>query len=166
MLDEPDTLALNCIVWLTGTEPLAGKTLKYFHTDSWEVEAINWTPTLRAEFKKRCGYDLIPFLPVIAGRIVDSLESYRRYYRGTRGAVWERLALIKAWPIAGHKALGKRFVVRTGAFGDARLWDEIRGDCHGAVAARAFRSLNFGVIGNTYTHMTDMPTVPVATKNR
>src|SRR5207249_9422868 len=45
-----------------------------------------------------------------AGRIVDSLESYRRYYRGTRGAVWERLALIKAWPIAGHKALGKRFL--------------------------------------------------------
>ena len=30
--------------------PLAGNTLKYLHTDSWEVEAVNWTPTLRAEF--------------------------------------------------------------------------------------------------------------------
>lgn len=45
-----------------------------------------------------------------AGRIVDSLESFRRYYRGSRGAVWERLALIKAWPIAGDRALGKRFL--------------------------------------------------------
>ncbi len=25
--------------------PLAGNTLRYLHTDSWEVEAINWTPT-------------------------------------------------------------------------------------------------------------------------
>lgn len=52
--------------------PLAGRTLKYLHTDSWEVEAINWTPTLREEFRKRRGYDLLPFLPVMAGRIVDS----------------------------------------------------------------------------------------------
>ena len=47
--------------------PLAGKTLKYLHTDSWEVEAVNWTPTLREEFRKRRGYDLLPCLPV-AGR--------------------------------------------------------------------------------------------------
>jgi len=32
--------------------PLAGRTLKYLHTDSWEVEAINWTPTLREEFRR------------------------------------------------------------------------------------------------------------------
>ena len=52
--------------------PLAGKTLKYLHTDSWEVENVNWTPTLRAEFQKRCGYDLLPWLPVISGKIVNS----------------------------------------------------------------------------------------------
>jgi glutamate-ammonia-ligase adenylyltransferase len=45
-----------------------------------------------------------------SGRIVDSLESYRQYYRGSRGAVWERLALIKAWPIAGDTPLGTRFL--------------------------------------------------------
>ena len=54
--------------------PLAGKTLKYLHTDSWEVEASNWTPTLREEFRKRRGYDLLPLLPVLAGRIVDSRD--------------------------------------------------------------------------------------------
>lgn len=51
---------------------LAGTTLKYLHTDSWEVEAINWTPSLREEFRQRRGYDLLNYLPVIAGRIVDS----------------------------------------------------------------------------------------------
>lgn len=54
-------------------------------------------------------------------------------------------------------SLGKRFEVRTGAFSDERLWRELRADCLGAAAARAFRGLRFAVIGNTYTHMSDMP---------
>ena len=53
--------------------------------------------------------------------------------------------------------LGKSFKVVTGHFGDERLWDELRSDCLGASAARLFASLNFGVIGKTYDHMTDMP---------
>jgi len=68
--------------------PLAGKTLKYLHTDSWEVEAVNWTPTLRVEFQKRRGYDPIPWLPVIAGRIVNSRDESDRFlfdFRKTLG---------------------------------------------------------------------------------
>ncbi|MGD0036537.1 MAG: glycosyl hydrolase [Bacteroidota bacterium] len=67
---------------------LVGKTLKYLHTDSWEVEAVNWTPTLRAEFQKRRGYDPVPWLPVIAGRIVNSREESDRFlfdFRKTLG---------------------------------------------------------------------------------
>ena len=62
--------------------------LKYLHTDSWEVEAVNWTPTLRAEFLKRNGYDFLPWLPVLAGRIVNSREESDRFlfdYRKTLG---------------------------------------------------------------------------------
>lgn len=55
-------------------------------------------------------------------------------------------------------SLGKAFKVITGHFGDERLWTEVREDCKGAAAANAFRKLHFGVIGNTYTNMTDMPT--------
>lgn len=44
------------------------------------------------------------------GRIVESLERCRRYYRGTRGEAWERLALIKADCVAGDASLGKRFL--------------------------------------------------------
>ena len=68
--------------------PLAGKTLKYLHTDSWEIELANWTPTLRAEFQKRRGYDLLPWLPVLAGRIVNGREESDRFlfdYRKTLG---------------------------------------------------------------------------------
>jgi hypothetical protein len=68
--------------------PLAGRTLKYLHTDSWEVEVANWTPTLREEFRTRRGYDLLPYLPVIAGRIVDSRPVSNRFlndFRRTMG---------------------------------------------------------------------------------
>jgi len=68
--------------------PLAGKTLKYLHTDSWEVEVANWTGTLREEFHRRRGYDLLPYLPVIAGRIVDSRQVSNRFlndFRRTMG---------------------------------------------------------------------------------
>ena len=53
--------------------------------------------------------------------------------------------------------LGKAFKVRTGHFKDHRFWNEVTSDCAGAAAARAFKSLNFGVIGKTYDGMTDMP---------
>ena len=68
--------------------PLAGKSLKYLHTDSWEIELANWTPTLRDEFQKRHGYDLTPWLPVLAGRIVNSRAESDRFlfdYRKTLG---------------------------------------------------------------------------------
>jgi len=68
--------------------PLVGKSLKYLHTDSWEIELANWTPTLRDEFQKRHGYDLMPWLPVLAGRIVNSRAESDRFlfdYRKTLG---------------------------------------------------------------------------------
>jgi hypothetical protein len=68
--------------------PLAGKTLKYLHTDSWEIELANWTPLLPEEFKQRRGYELTPWLPVLAGCIVNSREESDRFlfdYRQTLG---------------------------------------------------------------------------------
>src|SRR5215212_3190871 len=34
------------------------------------------------------------------GQLARSLDEYKQYY-ATRGQVWERLALLKAWPVAG-----------------------------------------------------------------
>ena len=43
------------------------------------------------------------------GQLARSLASYQRYYLA-RGQVWERLALLKAAPVAGSPELGKAFV--------------------------------------------------------
>ena len=67
--------------------PLAGKALKYLHTDSWEVEAVNWTPTLHEEFRQRRGYDLMPFLPVLAGRMVESRATSDRFLHDFRKTI-------------------------------------------------------------------------------
>jgi glutamate-ammonia-ligase adenylyltransferase len=44
-----------------------------------------------------------------AGYIAYSLDGFERYYR-SRLATWERLALLKAWPVAGNRPLGQRFL--------------------------------------------------------
>ena len=67
--------------------PLASKTLRYLHTDSWEVEPLNWTPTLVAEFRKLRGYDPVPFLPVLAGRIVNSRQESDRFLNDFRRTI-------------------------------------------------------------------------------
>ncbi|HKZ32531.1 MAG TPA: hypothetical protein VJ648_09270 [Vicinamibacteria bacterium] len=50
-----------------------------------------------------------------AGAISHSLRSAEEYY-GTRGASWERLALIKARPVAGDTELGRSLLRRVTAF--------------------------------------------------
>ncbi|MGA1236333.1 MAG: glycosyl hydrolase [Limisphaerales bacterium] len=68
--------------------PLAGTTLRYLHTDSWEVEVANWTPTLPASFARLRGYELLPYLPVLAGKIIDNRHLSNRFlhdFRKTMG---------------------------------------------------------------------------------
>jgi hypothetical protein len=57
----------------------AGKTLAATHIDSWENGSQNWTAKMRQEFQKRRGYDLLPFLPTLSGRVVGSLEVSERF---------------------------------------------------------------------------------------
>lgn len=52
--------------------PMAGKTLRYLQTDSWELGGINWSDRFSEEFQARRGYALQAYLPVIAGRIIQS----------------------------------------------------------------------------------------------
>jgi len=59
--------------------PRAGRVLNNVLVDSYEVGSQNWTPKFREEFRKRRGYDLLPFLPVIAGFVVDSIEISERF---------------------------------------------------------------------------------------
>ena len=67
--------------------PLAGATLKYVATDSWECGGMNWTPAFREEFRRRRGYDLLPLLPVLAGRIVDDRQVANRFLADFRKTI-------------------------------------------------------------------------------
>lgn len=53
--------------------------LKTLFMDSWESGSQNWTSNFRQEFLKRRGYDPLPYYPVYAGAIVESLEKSERF---------------------------------------------------------------------------------------
>jgi glutamate-ammonia-ligase adenylyltransferase len=66
-----------------------------------------------------------------AGNIAYSLDGFERYYQ-SRGETWERLALLKAWPVAGDRALGRRFLEMSRPFiydrpFDLKALEEVRG---------------------------------------
>lgn len=67
----------------------AGKTLKYIHIDSWEAGGQNWTLGFAEEFRKRRGYDITPWLPVLIGHAVDSKEKTERFLWDLRKTVSE-----------------------------------------------------------------------------
>jgi hypothetical protein len=71
--------------------PLAGKTLVSTHIDSWEVGYQNWTAEFREEFRRRRGYDLLPFLPAMTGRVVHSVEQSERFLWDLRQTISELL---------------------------------------------------------------------------
>ena len=54
--------------------PMAGTVLKQLETDSWECGGMNWSPGFAEDFKHICGYDIIKYLPVVAGKIVENRE--------------------------------------------------------------------------------------------
>ena len=68
---------------------LAGKVLKRFHVDSWECGSQNWSPVFQAEFKKRRGYDLLPYLPVLAGILVKNADLSERVLSDVRQTIAE-----------------------------------------------------------------------------
>ena len=63
------------------------RTLVSTHIDSWEVGSQNWTPKFRAEFQRLRGYDPLPWLPVMTGRVIDGLEVSERFLWDVRQTV-------------------------------------------------------------------------------
>jgi hypothetical protein len=51
---------------------LVGTALSTLYFDSYEAGDPTWTPKMAEEFKNRRGYDIIPWLPVLAGRTLGS----------------------------------------------------------------------------------------------
>src|SRR5439155_22181211 len=84
-----------------------------------------------------------------AGNIAYPLDGFERYYQSRLGT-WERLALLKAWPVAGDRSLGRKFLAMARGFihgprFDQKALDDIRGmklKMDQRMAARQQRSRN------------------------
>ena len=72
--------------------PMAGTTLRYLHTDSWEGGGMNWTPGFEEEFRKRRGYDPLPWLPVLSGHIINNREETNAFLADFRKTIGELVA--------------------------------------------------------------------------
>jgi hypothetical protein len=78
--------------WDANVEPLLAAaqpfhSLKYLATDSWELGGTNWTGDFREQFIARRGYDPVPYLPVIAGRIIGDRSISTRFLTDLRRTV-------------------------------------------------------------------------------
>jgi hypothetical protein len=68
---------------------LARRVLKYMHVDSWECGSQNWSDNFASEFKRRRGYDLMPYLPLYAGIPMDNAETSEKVLRDIRTTMAE-----------------------------------------------------------------------------
>ena len=59
------------------------------HVDSWECGSQNWNKRFAIEFQKRRGYDLMPYLPLLAGIPMESVEQSEKILRDVRTTISE-----------------------------------------------------------------------------
>jgi len=57
----------------------ARRVIQWAHVDSYEFGPQTWTPKFRNEFQRRCGYDPLPYLPAVLGRVVTNPEVSARF---------------------------------------------------------------------------------------
>ncbi len=68
---------------------LAQRVLKFMHIDSWECGSQNWSNNFAAEFQARRGYDLMPYLPLLAGFPIESAQKSEQVLRDVRTTIAE-----------------------------------------------------------------------------
>jgi len=92
---DPEAMDLHFRNLIGRLAPPAGdaarSALKAVHIDSWEVGTQNWTARFPEEFRKRRGYDILPWLPVITGRIVGAPDQSERFLWDFRQTIAELL---------------------------------------------------------------------------
>lgn len=70
-------------------DSLSRKVLKVFHIDSWECGSQNWSASFPEEFRRRRGYDLLPYLPVMLGIPVESAAKSEKVLQDVRETIAE-----------------------------------------------------------------------------
>ncbi len=72
--------------------PADRRALKHVVADSYEMGSQNWTDDLAPVFQSHFGYDPLPWLPVLTGRVVGSAEQSNRFLWDVRRLVADRVA--------------------------------------------------------------------------
>jgi hypothetical protein len=68
------------------------KTWKVVVADSYETGSQNWTDQLIGKFKTRYGYDPVPYIPVMQGKIVKSADHSDRFLWDLRRLIADEIA--------------------------------------------------------------------------
>jgi hypothetical protein len=75
-----------------GAEYMGKRGIQYVVTDSWEAGSQNWTDDMVSQFKKRRGYDPLPWMPVLAGQVVESSEASDQFLWDFRKTIADLIA--------------------------------------------------------------------------
>lgn len=108
---NPEAIRLQFNAWFgkaveVAGNDLASQVLKVFHVDSWECGSQNWSSNFPYEFKKRRGYDILNYLPVMAGIPIESAETSERILYDLRQTISE-LVVDKFYAILKDEANAK-----------------------------------------------------------
>lgn len=82
----------DVILPLINNAQSVGNSLHFLQTDSWEMGSVGWTNNFAAEFKKFRGYDIQPWLPVLAGRVVETVDQSDRFLQDYRKTIGDCIA--------------------------------------------------------------------------
>lgn len=73
--------------------PAAERTaLKWVVADSYETGSQNWTDDMATDFAQQYGYDPLPWLPVLSGRVVGAADQSDRFLWDLRRLIADRVA--------------------------------------------------------------------------
>lgn len=91
---NPEAIKLQFDNWFGEAQRQIGNELSKtvlttFHVDSWECGSQNWSPVFQTEFRKRRGYDLTDYLPVMAGIPIENVETSEQFLYDVRRTIAE-----------------------------------------------------------------------------
>ncbi len=72
---------------------MGDKGIRYLMFDSWEAGCQNWTADMFEDFEDVCGYDMVSWLPVIAGYVVNSPEESDKFLWDFRRTIAQLIAV-------------------------------------------------------------------------
>lgn len=83
---------LNSYKDTVGADMMGKRGIRYVVNDSWEASSPNWTDNMVAQFRKLRGYDPVPWMPVLAGHVVESAEASDKFLWDFRKTIADLIA--------------------------------------------------------------------------